>query len=84
MKVFPHGSMCFCLSRLEVRTCIEDTVLDDTVSLPTGFSQQNILPEVVLTWDGKSESIEYVAGVIRSNPTHLKREEFKNILEYYR
>ncbi|CAF1170496.1 unnamed protein product [Adineta ricciae] len=83
-SVLEKNSDILIRTKLEVKTCIEDTVLDDTVSPPTGFSQQNILPEVVLTWDGKSESIEYMAGVIRDHPTHLKREEFKNILEYYR
>ena len=63
---------------------MEDTILDDTVSPPTGYSSPNVLREVILTWDGKSESIEYMAGVIRDQLTDPKREEFRNILEYYR
>ena len=59
-------------------------VLDDNISPPTGFSNQNLLREVVLTWDGKSESIEFMAGVVRDQPAHPRRDEFKNILEYYR
>lgn len=59
-------------------------ILDDNMSLPSGFSSQNILREVILTWDGKSESIEFMSGVIRDQPVHQRREEFRNILEYYR
>lgn len=63
---------------------MEDTILDDTVSPPTGYSNAIILREVILTWDGKSESIEYMAGVVRDHLANPKREEFRNILEYYR
>jgi len=72
------------INRLELKGCIEDMILDDNISPPTGFSNQNILHEVILTWDGKSESIEFMAGVIRDQPAHQRREEFRNILEYYR
>ncbi|CAF4174789.1 unnamed protein product [Rotaria socialis] len=71
-------------TKLEERACIEDMILDDNVSSPTGVSNKNILKEVILTWDGKSESIEYMAGVARFQVSHPRREEFKNILEYYR
>jgi hypothetical protein len=74
---------CFFV-RLEVKGCVEDMILDDTVSPPTGFSNQNFLREVILTWDGKSESIEFMAGVVRDQLAHPRREEFRNILEYYR
>lgn len=59
-------------------------ILDDNMSPPTGFSNQNVLREVVLSWDGKSESIEFMAGVVRDQPAHPRREEFRTILEYYR
>jgi hypothetical protein len=59
-------------------------ILDDYISPPTGFSNQNVLREVILTWDGKSESIEFMAGVVRDQLAHARREEFRNILEYYR
>ncbi len=59
-------------------------ILDDNISPPTGFSNQNILREVILTWDGKSESIEYMASVVRDQLTNPRREEFRTILEYYR
>jgi hypothetical protein len=72
------------MNRLDLKGCIEDMILDDNISPPTGFSNQNILHEVILTWDGKSESIEFMAGVIRDQPAHQRREEFRNILEYYR
>lgn len=72
------------ITRLEARTCVEDMVLDDNISAPSGFSSQNLLSEVILTWDGISESIEYMAGIVRDQPTHPRREEYKNILEYYR
>jgi hypothetical protein len=78
MKLF------FVLIRLDVKGCVEDMILDDNVSPPTGFSNQNILREVILTWDGKSESIEFMAGVVRDQLAHPRREEFRNILEYYR
>lgn len=74
----------FFINRLEVKGCVEDTVLDDGVSSPMGFSHQNTLREVILTWDGKSESIEFMAGVVRDQPAHPRREEFRSILEYYR
>jgi hypothetical protein len=74
----------FFLNRLEVKGCVEDMILDDTISPPTGFSSRNILREVILTWDEKSESIEFMAGVIRDQLINQKREEFRNILEYYR
>ena len=67
-----------------MKGCVEDMILDDNISPPTGFSNQNMLREVVLTWDGKSESIEFMAGVVRDQPAHPRRDEFKNILEYYR
>ena len=70
--------------RLEVKGCVEDMILDDNISPPTGFSNQNILREVILTWDGKSESIEFMADVVRDQPAHPRREEFRSILEYYR
>ena len=70
--------------RLEVKGCVEDMILDDNISPPTGFSNQNVLREVVLSWDGKSESIEFMAGVVRDQPAHPRREEFRTILEYYR
>lgn len=75
---------CAIRSRLEVKGCVEDMILDDNMSPPTGFSNQNILREVILTWDGKSESIEFMAGVVRDQPAHPRREEFRGILEYYR
>ncbi len=59
-------------------------ILDDNISPPTGFSNKNILREVILTWDGKSESIEFMASVVRDQLTNPRREEFRNILEYYR
>ena len=59
-------------------------ILDDNMSPPTGFSNQNVLREVILTWDGKAESIEFMADVVRDQPAHLRREEFRSILEYYR
>jgi hypothetical protein len=72
------------INRLDVEGCVEDMILDDNISLPTGLSNQNILHEVILTWDGKSESIEFMAGIVRDQPAHQRREEFRNILEYYR
>ena len=59
-------------------------ILDDTTSPPTGLSSSNILREVILTWDGKFQSIELMASVVRDQLTSKKREEFRNILEYYR
>jgi hypothetical protein len=81
--LFVEDNFCF-LNRLEVQRCVEDMILDDNVSPPSGFSNQNILPEVILTWDGKAESIEFMAGIVRDQPAHQKREEFRSILEYYR
>lgn len=72
------------MNRLDVQGCVEDMILDDTISPPTGFSSQNLLNEVVLTWDGKSESIEFMAGIVRDQPSYKRREEFRTILEYYR
>ena len=71
-------------NRLIEEKCMEDTILDDNNSPPIGLSNPNILREVQLTWDGKSESIEFMSGIVRDQLTHKKREEFKNILEYYR
>jgi hypothetical protein len=59
-------------------------ILDDNISPPTGFLNRNILREVILTWDGKSESIEFMSAVVRDQLTNPRREEFRNILEYYR
>ena len=59
-------------------------ILDDNISSPIGFSNQGILREVILTWDGMSEPIEFMANVVRDQPAHPRREEFRNILEYYR
>lgn len=70
--------------RLDIKGCVEDMILDDNISPPTGFSNQNVLREVILTWDGKTESIEFMAGVVRDQLAHPRREEFRNILEYYR
>lgn len=72
------------VSRLEQKVCIEDMILDDNSSPPTGFSSHKMFSEVILTWDGKAESIEYMAGVVRDKPTHPQVAEFRNILEYYR
>jgi hypothetical protein len=72
------------LIRLDVKGCVEDMILDDNVSPPTGFSNQNVLREVILTWDGKSESVEFMAGVVRDQLAHPRREEFRTLLEYYR
>jgi len=74
----------YLINRLDVEGCVEDMILDDNISPPTGLSNQNILHEVILTWDGKSESIEFMAGIVRDQPAHQRREEFRNILEYYR
>lgn len=82
---FQLNKICFFSPiRLEVKKCVEDMILDDNISPPTGLSNQNILSEVILTWDGKTESIEFMSGVVRDQPAHQGREEFKNILEYYR
>jgi len=59
-------------------------ILDDNISPPSGFSSPGILREVILTWDGKTESIEFMASVVRDQLAHQRREEFRNILEYYR
>jgi hypothetical protein len=72
------------INRLDVERCVEDMILDDNISPPIGLSNQNILSEVILTWDGKSESIEFMAGIVRDQPAHQRREDFRNILEYYR
>ncbi|CAF1314468.1 unnamed protein product [Adineta steineri] len=71
-------------TKLETKGCIEDTIMDDNISTPTKFSNRNLLHEVILTWDSKAESIEFMAGVVRDQLVHPRRDEFKNILEYYR
>ncbi|CAF1230291.1 unnamed protein product, partial [Rotaria sordida] len=83
-SVLEKNSDILIRTKFDTRECLEDMVLDDNISSPIGFSNQNILQEVRLTWDGTSESIEHMAGVIRDKPSHKRREEFKNILEYYR
>ncbi|CAF3997190.1 unnamed protein product, partial [Rotaria sp. Silwood2] len=83
-SVLEKNSDILIRTKLELRACVEDMVLDDNMSSPIGLSSQNILQEVRLAWDGKSESIEYMAGVVRDQSSHKRREEFKNILEYYR
>ncbi|CAF3819449.1 unnamed protein product, partial [Rotaria magnacalcarata] len=83
-SVLEKNSDILIRTKLEVKGCVEDTILDDSTGPPIGFSNQNILREVILTWDGKSESIEFMAGVVRDQLAHLRREEFRNILEYYR
>ncbi|CAF1295313.1 unnamed protein product [Adineta steineri] len=83
-SVLEKNSDILIRTKLEVKGCVEDMILDDTVTAPTGFSNQNFLREVILTWDGKSESIEFMAGVVRDQLAHPRREEFRSILEYYR
>ncbi|CAF3881050.1 unnamed protein product [Rotaria sp. Silwood2] len=83
-SVLEKNSDILIRTKLETKGCVEDMILDDSMSPPMGFSNQNILREVILTWDGKSESIEFMAGVVRDQPAHLRREEFRTILEYYR
>ncbi|CAF0745401.1 unnamed protein product [Rotaria sp. Silwood1] len=83
-SVLEKNSDILIRTKLETKGCVEDMILDDNMSPPMGFSSQNILREVILTWDGKSESIEFMAGVVRDQPAHPRREEFRNILEYYR
>ncbi|CAF3404296.1 unnamed protein product [Rotaria sp. Silwood1] len=83
-SVLEKNSDILIRTKLEIRSCVEDMILDDNTSSPIGLSSQNMLQEVRLSWDGKSESIEYMAGVVRDQPSHKRREEFKNMLEYYR
>ncbi|CAF1142542.1 unnamed protein product, partial [Didymodactylos carnosus] len=83
-SVLEKNSDILIRTKLELNPCVEDMILDDNNSLPTGLSSQNMLREVILTWDGKSESIEFMAGVVRDQLAHPRREEFRNILEYYR
>lgn len=70
--------------RFERENFIEETTLDDTSSPPTDISAVNSYNEVFLTWDNKSESIEFMSGVVRDHSSNPKRDEFRNILEYYR
>ncbi|CAF1108028.1 unnamed protein product [Rotaria sordida] len=83
-SVLEKNSDILIRTKLETKGCVEDMILDDNMGPPIGFSNQNILREVILTWDGKSESIEFMAGVVRDQLAHPRREEFRNILEYYR
>ncbi|CAF1043799.1 unnamed protein product, partial [Didymodactylos carnosus] len=83
-SVLEKNSDILIRTKLDLNPCVEDMILDDNNSLPTGLSSQNIIREVILTWDGKSESIEFMAGVVRDQLAHPRREEFRNILEYYR
>ena len=83
-SVLEKNSDILIRTRLDVKKCVEDMILDDNISPPTGLSSQNILREVILTWDGKSESIEFMASVVRDQLTNPRREEFRTILEYYR
>ncbi|CAF0857142.1 unnamed protein product [Adineta ricciae] len=83
-SVLEKNSDILIRTKLEVKGCVEDMILDDNMSPPTGFSNQNVLREVILTWDGKSESIEFMAGVVRDQLAHPRRDEFRSILEYYR
>jgi hypothetical protein len=72
------------LSRYDVQSCMETIILDDNLTVPTQVIHENMIEQVLLTWDNRCESIENMANIVREQWMHPNREEFRHILEYYR